>query len=93
MKRVPCLLVLVAILAASTLWAQQNNQQNKQQSNQNKTTTPPKQAAPVTPPKPMIHNVNPTGDRKVEEGYQKNQQENRKKRHTDQPTAVASTRG
>jgi hypothetical protein len=90
MKRVSYLLGLVALLGACTMLAQQN----KQQSNQTK-TTPSKQAAPASkpPPAPKIHNVNPTGDRKVGEGYGKAQQENRKKRHTDKGTAVASTRG
>jgi hypothetical protein len=90
MKRVPYLLVLIALFAAGTIVAQQ------QQSNTNKTApskqaAPPKQSAPA--PIPKIHNVNPTGDRKVGEGYGKAQQENRKKRHTDQRMPVASTRG
>lgn len=91
MKRVPSLLVLVALFGVSTLLAQQN----KPQSNQTTKTATSKQAARASKPAPTpkIHNVNPTGDRKVGEGYGKAQQENRKKRHTDKGTAVAATRG
>jgi hypothetical protein len=86
------LLTLLVLLAAVTLAAAQNNQKNTPQNNQSK-STPPKQTTSAPASKPKLHEPNPSGDRKVGEGYNKTRRDIMKKRGADKPTAVAATRG
>jgi hypothetical protein len=74
--------------------AGQNNQkqQSKTTTPSKTTTTTSKQTTSAPASKPKIHEVNPTGDRKVGEGYNKTRQEIMKKRGADKPTAVGAVR-